>query len=63
MNFQNIFWSLKGTEVYSALSWDRLHAYHNGLFADHLLGELKKIIGEMRPIKEGQKTESEINRG
>jgi hypothetical protein len=61
MNFQNVFWSLKGTEIYSALSWDRLHAYNNGLFSDHLLAELKKIISEIRPVKDGQRTEAEID--
>lgn len=35
-----------GVDVYSAVSWDRLHAYHGGLFSDHLLEELKSVIEE-----------------
>jgi len=40
---------LRGTDVYQALSWDRLHAYHLGLFGDHILGEIKKVIREDFP--------------
>ncbi|KAF9554728.1 hypothetical protein CPC08DRAFT_696425 [Agrocybe pediades] len=41
---KNMFWSLMGTDIYAALSWDRLHAYNAGLFSDHLLPEMKSII-------------------
>ncbi|KAF9538336.1 hypothetical protein CPC08DRAFT_794394, partial [Agrocybe pediades] len=41
---KNMFWDLMGTDIYAALSWDRLHAYNVGLFSDHLLPELKSII-------------------
>ncbi|CAA7262265.1 unnamed protein product [Cyclocybe aegerita] len=44
---QNIFWSLHGVDIYRALSWDRLHAYHDGLFSDHLLVELKAIVKKL----------------
>ncbi|KAI0374197.1 hypothetical protein BV20DRAFT_1041702 [Pilatotrama ljubarskyi] len=30
--------------VYRALSWDRLHAYHGGLFSDHLFDEYQIIL-------------------
>lgn len=30
--------------MYAALSWDQLHAYHLGLFGDHILGEFKKAL-------------------
>ncbi|KAF8812136.1 hypothetical protein BYT27DRAFT_7221243 [Phlegmacium glaucopus] len=46
-NVKNVFWSLKGSDIYRALSWDRLHAYHGGLFSDHLLVELKCIVDAM----------------
>lgn len=62
MNSQNVFWSLKGTDVYKALSWDRLHAYHHGLFV-HILGEFKKTIEAMRPTELGRIAESQINNG
>ncbi|KAF9045535.1 hypothetical protein BJ165DRAFT_1415498 [Panaeolus papilionaceus] len=55
---QNTFWSLKDTDVYSALSWDRLHAYHGGLFSDHLLEELKEIVDDLP----GRQVEIEIDR-
>ena len=40
-----------GMDVYNAVSWDRLHAYHGGLFSDHLLEELKAVIEESRGRK------------
>lgn len=49
---------MKDTDVYSALSWDRLHAYHAGLFSDHLLDELKSLL-EVLP---GRQTEAAIDR-
>ena len=33
-------------DVYNAVSQDQLHAYHGGLFSDHLLEELKAVIEE-----------------
>lgn len=41
---KNSFWSLQYTDVYSAISWDRLHAYHGGLFAGHLWSVFKDIV-------------------
>lgn len=46
-----------GADVYSALSWDRLHAYHGGLFSDHLLEEMKCILEELP----GRQAEAEID--
>lgn len=34
-------------DVYQALSWDRLHAYHGGLFSDHLWGEFKNTVEKL----------------
>ncbi|KAJ2932117.1 hypothetical protein H1R20_g4995, partial [Candolleomyces eurysporus] len=45
-NVENVFWSLKNTEAYSALSWDRLHAYHSGLFRKHILQEFFELLEE-----------------
>ncbi|KAI0644335.1 hypothetical protein C8Q79DRAFT_913714 [Trametes meyenii] len=44
---ENVFWKIPGCDVYRALSWDRLHAYHGGLFSDHLFDELQKIIQDL----------------
>jgi len=41
---QNVFWGLHGVDIYGALSWDRLHAYHGGLFSDHILGEIRLVL-------------------
>ncbi|KAF9044107.1 hypothetical protein BJ165DRAFT_1594751 [Panaeolus papilionaceus] len=55
---QNIFWGLRDTDIYSTLSWDRLHAYHGGLFSDHLLEQLKEIVDDLP----GRQAETEIDR-
>jgi hypothetical protein len=36
------------TDVHDALSWDRLHAYHLGLFGDHLLAHLRDLVKPSR---------------
>ena len=39
-------------DIYQALSWDRMHAYHGGLFSDHLWVEFKEIAKNLpREIK------------
>ncbi|KAH6880554.1 hypothetical protein BKA70DRAFT_1447131 [Coprinopsis sp. MPI-PUGE-AT-0042] len=40
----NVFWNFLYTRVYAAISWDHLHAYHSGLFSDHLFEEILKIL-------------------
>jgi hypothetical protein len=42
---QNAFWAVANSDPYAALSWDRLHAYHGGLFSDHLWSEVLEILG------------------
>ncbi|KIM45701.1 hypothetical protein M413DRAFT_430427 [Hebeloma cylindrosporum] len=44
---KNAFWALQNTDVYAALSWDRLHAYHGGLFSDHLWVLFKSLLGDL----------------
>ncbi|KAK0503766.1 hypothetical protein EDD18DRAFT_1099090 [Armillaria luteobubalina] len=39
---KNTFWDIMHCDIYRALSFDRLHVFNNGLFADHLLKEIKK---------------------
>jgi len=43
---QNLFWSLRDSDPYKALSFDRLHTNHLGLFK-HLWDEVKRIAKEM----------------
>ncbi|PBK88793.1 hypothetical protein ARMGADRAFT_1033774 [Armillaria gallica] len=38
---KNVFWSIEHCDVHWALSFDRLHAFHNGLFGDHLCNTLQ----------------------
>jgi hypothetical protein len=42
---QNAFWLLLTlTDVHRALSWDRLHSHHGGLWSDHFFVELQAFI-------------------
>ncbi|KAK0471836.1 hypothetical protein IW261DRAFT_1571498 [Armillaria novae-zelandiae] len=46
---KNTFWEIAHCDVHCALSFDRLHAFNNGLFADHLLEEIKGRILKLGP--------------
>ncbi|KAK0463043.1 uncharacterized protein EV420DRAFT_1639134 [Desarmillaria tabescens] len=37
---ENVFWSIEHCDVHRALSFDHLHAFHNGLFGNHLRKEV-----------------------
>ncbi|KAI0723921.1 hypothetical protein C8T65DRAFT_734430 [Cerioporus squamosus] len=41
---ENVFWSVVRSDPHETNSFDRLHAYHSGLFAAHLLDEYQKVI-------------------
>jgi len=43
-HFKNVFWDLNYCDPYCALLWDRLHAYHGGLFSDHIWVEFKRTV-------------------
>ncbi|KAG2114095.1 hypothetical protein BD769DRAFT_1630026 [Suillus cothurnatus] len=43
---ENVFWIVSYSDPHDALSFDRLHALHAGLWK-HLLGELKKILASL----------------
>ena len=47
---------MNNSDVHRAISWDRLHAYHSGLFAAHILPVLKGLISE-----HGRKAEAKID--
>ncbi|KAK0465700.1 hypothetical protein IW261DRAFT_1553974 [Armillaria novae-zelandiae] len=40
---ENVFWSMDQSDPYRAVSWDRLHAYHLGLFKHLLLRLLEHV--------------------
>lgn len=44
---KNVFWKFPRTDIYQAISWDRLHAYHGGLFSDHIWEEVKSIAEDL----------------
>ncbi|EKM55198.1 uncharacterized protein PHACADRAFT_195226 [Phanerochaete carnosa HHB-10118-sp] len=44
---QNIFWNLARSNPHKTLSFDRLHAYHLGLFGKHLWLEFKLVVEEL----------------
>ena len=46
-SLKNVFWKFPCTDIYQAISWDRLHAYHSGLFSDHIWEEVKSIAEEL----------------
>lgn len=41
-----MFWELANSDPYRALSFDRLHGFHLGLFGDHIWTVFKHKIGE-----------------
>jgi len=43
----NIFWRINNSDVHAALSFDRLHAHHAGLFGKHLWEELQERITDL----------------
>ncbi|KAK0495606.1 hypothetical protein EDD18DRAFT_1106221 [Armillaria luteobubalina] len=47
--YQNTFWEIAHCDIHHALSFDQLHAFNNGLFADHLLEEIKDRILKLGP--------------
>ncbi|EDQ99252.1 uncharacterized protein LACBIDRAFT_316752 [Laccaria bicolor S238N-H82] len=44
---ENVFWKFPRTDIHRAISWDRLHAYHGGLFSDHIWEEVKSVAEEL----------------
>ncbi|KAK0432743.1 uncharacterized protein EV420DRAFT_1655271 [Desarmillaria tabescens] len=40
----NVFWTIEACDPFRSLSWDRLHAFQDGLFGHHLRGELVRRI-------------------
>ncbi|KAF7337221.1 hypothetical protein MSAN_02274500 [Mycena sanguinolenta] len=37
----NVFWKVAYSDPHQAISFDRLHSHHSGLWGDHLFGQLK----------------------
>ncbi|EIW76794.1 hypothetical protein CONPUDRAFT_63473 [Coniophora puteana RWD-64-598 SS2] len=50
---ENVFWDIQYSDPHDALSFDRLHFNHGGLFGRHLLPELQKIIKHVSSKFEG----------
>ncbi|KAJ3548840.1 hypothetical protein NM688_g5244 [Phlebia brevispora] len=47
-NVYNVFWDVPHLNSYKAISFDRLHFNHIGLFADHLWKQFHKTVKDMR---------------
>ena len=57
---QNVFWGFPRCDPYHALSFDRLHVDHDGLFGHHILGELIKRIRKLPSAVEQQADEQYV---
>ncbi len=44
---QNAFLELDNSDPYKALSFDRLHAFHSGLFGHHLWTVFKELVSKI----------------
>ncbi|KAK0492346.1 hypothetical protein EDD18DRAFT_1358011 [Armillaria luteobubalina] len=53
-NIENVFWNIEECDPFRSLSFDPLHAHNNGLFGDHLRGELVSRIGALGRESVGQ---------
>ncbi|KAJ7471600.1 hypothetical protein B0H11DRAFT_2158977 [Mycena galericulata] len=40
-NVENVFWNVAHSDPHRAISFDRLHSHHSGLWGDHLFAQLK----------------------
>ena len=41
---QSVFWGLENSDPHKAISFDRLHTNHLGMFKDHLWPTMKKMV-------------------
>ncbi len=51
-NYQNVFWEVNWSDPHDTNSFDRLHAYHTGLFSAHLLPEYQELVLANTPAVE-----------
>ncbi|KAK7682341.1 hypothetical protein QCA50_014546 [Cerrena zonata] len=56
-DIDNGLWALCRSDPHAALSFDRLHAHESGLFADHILKEIKVRLNEIGNREIGRVTE------
>ncbi|KAI6138576.1 hypothetical protein BKA82DRAFT_4020305 [Pisolithus tinctorius] len=55
----NVFWKVENSELEEAVSFDRLHALHDGLFGHHSLEELKILLSKL-PCKYAAQLEEQL---
>ncbi|KAJ7860668.1 hypothetical protein B0H14DRAFT_2576448 [Mycena olivaceomarginata] len=51
---ENVFWNIANSDPHRAISFDRLHSHHSGLWGDHLFPQLKihfKELGDRQSAK------------
>ncbi|KAJ3522988.1 hypothetical protein NM688_g8795 [Phlebia brevispora] len=51
---ENLFWKFFNCNPYEALSFDRLHAFHGGLFGKHFLPMLQDLLAEISREAQGK---------
>lgn len=44
---RNVFGKFPHTDIYQAISWDCLHAYHRDLFSDHICEKVKSVAEKL----------------
>jgi hypothetical protein len=44
---QNVFWDVAFSDPHLSISWDRLHAYHAGLFGKHIWPKVQAFVTSM----------------
>ncbi|KAI0073150.1 hypothetical protein K474DRAFT_1710969 [Panus rudis PR-1116 ss-1] len=59
-NIQNAFWIVENSDPFKAVSFDRLHAYHEGLWGKHIWPELQKHI-ELLGREAAQSVDNQMN--
>ncbi|KAJ7782439.1 hypothetical protein DFH07DRAFT_900870 [Mycena maculata] len=43
----NVFWNVAHSDPHHAISFDRLHSHHSGLWGDHLFGQIKDHLTQL----------------
>ena len=54
---KNAFWEVNNSDPHAAISWNRLQAYHSGLFAAHLWPVFVQALKQL-----GRKPQAKIDR-
>ncbi|KAF8207444.1 hypothetical protein K438DRAFT_1904651 [Mycena galopus ATCC 62051] len=56
----NVFWKIAYSDPHHAISFDRLHSHHSGLWGDHLFGQIKLHLTSLGP-RQSAKLDQQFN--